>query len=203
VLIANARFTFPLQEGSDDVAVAPLLCAGLIGWRALDMAGEVSCLGIYGFGAAAHIITQVALVQQRELFAFTSLGDSATPAFARQLGVSWAGDSDQLAFVPLDAALIFAPVGSLVPQALRAVCKGGEAVCAGIHMSDIPSFPYRWLWEERQLRPVANLTRANSIELLKVAANAGIRTTTTPYALREANRALADLRAGRFEGQRP
>jgi propanol-preferring alcohol dehydrogenase len=177
-----------------------LLCAGLIGWRSLVIAGEGKALGLYGFGAAAHILAQVARWQGRSVFAFTRPGDLKTQAFARSLGVSWAGGSDEAPPEPLDAAIIFATVGDLVPRALKAVRKGGRVVCAGIHMSDIPSFPYGLLWEERQLVSVANLTRQDAIDFLRLAPQIGIVTRTTPYPLSEANQALADLRAGRFEG---
>ncbi|MFT4102856.1 MAG: zinc-dependent alcohol dehydrogenase family protein [Burkholderiaceae bacterium] len=199
-VIADARFAFPLGEDGDDVAMAPLLCAGLIGWRSLVIAGEGKRLGLYGFGAAAHIIAQVARWQGRSVYAFTRTGDAATQAFARDLGAVWAGGSDDMPPEPLDAAIIFAPVGSLVPAALKAVRKGGRVVCAGIHMSDIPAMPYALLWEERQLVSVANLTRRDGIDFLGLAPKVGIVTQTTPYPLREANRALDDLRAGRFEG---
>ncbi|MCX8997062.1 zinc-dependent alcohol dehydrogenase family protein [Rhizobiaceae bacterium BDR2-2] len=199
-VIADARFAFPLGEDGDDIALAPLLCAGLIGWRSLVMAGEAKRLGLYGFGAAAHIIAQVARWQGRSVYAFTRAGDTATQDFARQLGAVWAGASEDAPPEPLDAAIIFAPVGSLVPAALKAVRKGGRVVCAGIHMSDIPSFPYASLWEERQIVSVANLTRQDGIDFLGLAPKIGIVTQTTPYPLREANRALDDLRAGRFEG---
>lgn len=198
--VADARFTFPLADSGTDEHVAPLLCAGLIGWRALRLAGAGSRVGLYGFGAAAHILAQVLRWQGRQIFAFTRDGDIRTQAFAHELGAVWAGDSGCLPPEPLDAAIIFAPDGTLVPQALRAVRKGGRVVCAGIHMSDIPSFPYQQLWEERQVLSVANLTRQDGIEFLAVAARADIRTTTTVYPLRQANEALADLRAGRFEG---
>ena len=198
--VADARFALPLAAEGSDESLAPLLCAGLIGWRALRLAGEADRIGLYGFGAAAHILTQVIRWQGRKVFAFTRQGDTRTQAFARGLGADWAGDSGQSPPAPLDAALIFAPDGALVPAALDAVRKGGHVVCAGIHMSDIPAFPYRLLWEERQVMSVANLTRQDGIEFLEVAPRAGIRTTTTVYPLREANVALADLRAGRFEG---
>ena len=185
---------------SDDVALAPLLCAGLIGWRSLVIAGAGKKIGLYGFGAAAHIIAQVAKWQGRSVFAFTRPGDTATQRFARSLGAAWAGGSDEPPPEPLDAAIIFATVGGLVPPALRAVRKGGRVVCAGIHMSDIPGFPYRLLWEERQLVSVANLTRQDGIDFLRHAPAMGIVTKTTSYPLRQANQALADLRAGRFEG---
>ncbi|MCB5191647.1 zinc-dependent alcohol dehydrogenase family protein [Methylobacillus arboreus] len=199
-VIADARFAFPLGEQGDDVALAPLLCAGLIGWRALAMAGDARTLGLYGFGAAAHIIAQVARWQGRSVFAFTRPGDTASQDFARQLGAAWAGSSDDTPPEALDAAIIFAPVGALVPAALKAVRKGGRVVCAGIHMSDIPSFAYSLLWEERQLVSVANLTRQDGIEFLGLAPNIGIVTRTTTYPLQEANRALSDLREGRFDG---
>jgi len=198
--IADARFAFPLGEQGDDVALAPLLCAGLIGWRALVMAGEGERLGLYGFGAAAHIVAQVARWQGRSVFAFTRPGDLASQAFARQLGACWAGGSDERPPEALDAALLFAPVGALVPQALKAVRKGGRVVCAGIHMSDIPGFPYALLWEERQVLSVANLTRRDGVDFLALAPRIGIATRTTTYALRDANQALADLREGRFDG---
>jgi alcohol dehydrogenase, propanol-preferring len=198
--IADARFAFPLGEVGDDVALAPLLCAGLIGWRALMIAGAGKKLGLYGFGAAAHIVAQVAKWQGRSVFAFTRPGDATTQAFARRLGATWAGGSDEMPPEPLDAAIIFATVGDLVPLALKAVRKAGRVVCAGIHMSDIPSFPYRLLWEERQLVSVANLTRQDGIDFLRLAPEIGIVTETTRYALDQANQALADLRTGRFEG---
>ena len=198
--IADARFAFPLGEAGSDVAIAPLLCAGLIGWRSLAIAGAGKNLGLYGFGAAAHIIAQVAKWQGRSVFAFTRPGDTATQAFARSLGATWAGGSDEMSPEPLDAAIIFAVVGALVPLALKAVRKGGRIVCAGIHMSDIPSFPYRLLWEERQLVSVANLTRQDGLDFLRIAPEIGIITQTTSYPLKQANEALADLRAGRFEG---
>ena len=198
--IADSRYAFPLGEDGDDVALAPLLCAGLIGWRALAMAGDGKRLGLYGFGAAAHIIAQVAAWQGHTVYAFTRPGDVATQAFAKTIGAIWAGGSDEAPPAPLDAALIFAPVGALVPAALKAVRKGGRVVCAGIHMSDIPSFPYSLLWEERQIVSVANLTRQDGLDFLKIAPQAGITTTTTRYPLADANQALDDLRAGRFEG---
>jgi propanol-preferring alcohol dehydrogenase len=198
--IADARFAFPLGEVGEDVSLAPLLCAGLIGWRSLVIAGEGKKLGLYGFGAAAHILAQVAKWQGRSVFAFTRPGDVETQAFAQRLGATWTGGSDEMPPEPLDAAIIFATVGDLVPLALKAVRKGGRVVCAGIHMSDIPSFPYQLLWEERQLVSVANLTRQDGIDFLRLAPQMGIVTTTTAYPLRQANEALADLRAGRFEG---
>jgi propanol-preferring alcohol dehydrogenase len=198
--IADARFAFPLGEDGDDVALAPLLCAGLIGWRSLVIGGEGRVLGLYGFGAAAHIIAQVAVWQGRTVYAFTKPGDASTQAFARSLGAAWAGGSDEAPPQPLDIAIIFAAVGDLAPTALKAVRKGGRVVCAGIHMSDIPGFPYAWLWEERQLVSVANLTRQDGLDFLGLAPRIGIRTQTTRYRLDQANEALADLRAGRFEG---
>jgi propanol-preferring alcohol dehydrogenase len=199
-VIADARFAFPLGEVGEDVALAPLLCAGLIGWRSLVIAGPGKKLGLYGFGAAAHILAQVAAWQGRSVFAFTRPGDLKAQAFARGLGAVWAGGSDEMPPEPLDAAIIFATPGGLVPQALRAVRKGGRVVCAGIHMSDIPGFPYDILWEERELLSVANLTRQDGLDFLALAPKIGIVTSTTPYQLRQANEALADLRAGRFEG---
>ncbi len=198
--IADARFAFPLGEAGSDVSLAPLLCAGLIGWRALAIAGAGKRIGLYGFGAAAHIIAQVAAFQGRRVFAFTKPGDSTTQDFARTLGAVWAGGSDEAPPEPLDVAIIFATVGALVPVALAAVRKGGRVVCAGIHMSDIPSFPYAALWEERELLSVANLTRQDGLDFLKKAPAMGIVTHTTTYPLRKANEALADLRAGRFDG---
>jgi propanol-preferring alcohol dehydrogenase len=198
--IADARFAFPLGEAGEDVALAPLLCAGLIGWRSLVIAGEAKRLGLYGFGAAAHILAQVARYQGREVYAFTRPGDTAAQSFARGLGAVWAGGSDERPAASLDAAIIFATAGELVPLALQAVRKGGRVVCAGIHMSDIPSFPYSQLWEERQIVSVANLTRQDGIDFLKLAPMIGIVTRTTTYKLNRANDALADLRAGKFEG---
>jgi propanol-preferring alcohol dehydrogenase len=198
--IADARYAFPLGEFGSDVALAPLLCAGLIGWRSLLMAGVGKKLGLYGFGAAGHIVAQVAKWQGRSVFAFTRPGDVATQTFARRLGVSWAGGSDEMPPEPLDAAIIFATVGDLVPLALKSIRKGGRLVCAGIHMSDIPGFPYRLLWEERQLVSVANLTRQDGIDFIRLAPEIGIVTETTRYPLNQANQALDDLRAGRFEG---
>jgi len=198
--IADARYAFPLGESGEDVALAPLLCAGLIGWRSLAIAGPAARLGLYGFGAAAHIVAQAARWQGRSVFAFTRPGDLASQAFARRLGASWAGGSDEPAPEPLDAAIIYAPLGNLVPLALAAVRKGGRVVCAGIHMSDIPAFPYRLLWEERQLVSVANLTRQDGLDFLRLAPDMGIVTQTTRYPLQQANQALADLRSGKFEG---
>jgi propanol-preferring alcohol dehydrogenase len=198
--IADARFAFPLGKAGSDEALAPLLCAGLIGWRSLVIAGAGRKLGLYGFGAAAHIVAQVAKWQGRSVFAFTRPGDAAAQDFARSLGAAWAGSSDDMPPEPLDAAIIFAAVGDLVPLTLKAVRKGGRVVCAGIHMSDIPRFPYDLIWEERQLVSVANLTRQDGIEFLRLAPQIGIVTKTTAYPLKQANQALADLRAGRFVG---
>jgi propanol-preferring alcohol dehydrogenase len=198
--LADERFCFALPPGYGDVEAAPLLCAGLIGYRALAMAGDARRIGIYGFGAAAHIVAQVAVFQGRELYAFTRPGDAAAQDFARKLGCRWAGDSTARAPEPLDAALIFAPVGALVPLALAATRKGGGVVCAGIHMSDIPSFPYSLLWGERSVRSVANLTRRDGEEFLRLAPLARVRTEVRRYALAEANAALADLREGRLNG---
>ncbi|HEY3657031.1 MAG TPA: zinc-dependent alcohol dehydrogenase family protein [Steroidobacteraceae bacterium] len=198
--IADARFSFPLGEAGTDVALAPLLCAGLIGWRSLVMAGQGKNIGLYGFGAAAHIIAQVAKWQGRSVFAFVRPGDVKGEQFALDLGAAWAGGSDETPPEPLDAAIIFATAGELVPHALKAVRKGGRVVCAGIHMSDIPSFPYRILWDERELLSVANLTRQDGVDFLRLAPQIGIVTRTTRYSLRQANDALGDLRAGKFEG---
>jgi propanol-preferring alcohol dehydrogenase len=199
-VVADARFAFPLPPSYDDRTAAPLLCAGLIGYRAYTMGGAAPALGIYGFGAAAHLIAQVALAEGRRVYAFTRPGDAAAQAFARGLGVAWAGGSDEASPEPLDAALLFAPVGALVPAALAATRPGGTVVCAGIHMSDIPAFPYRLLWEERVLRSVANLTRADGEAFLACAARIPLAVHTRLYALRDANAALADLRDGRLEG---
>lgn len=199
-VITDARFAFPLGEDESDVSLAPLLCAGLIGWRSLVIAGDGQKVGLYGFGAAAHIIAQVAIAQGREVFAFTQPGDLSRQAFAESLGVTWAGGSDEMPPEPLDMAIIYAAVGDLVPQALKAVRKGGRVVCAGIHMSDIPSFPYEILWQERQLVSVANLTRQDGIDFQKEIARIDLRIKTTVYAMQDANIALDDLRAGRFEG---
>ena len=198
--IAEEDFVFPLSESLDPVAAAPLLCAGLIGWRSLKAAGDGRIVGIYGFGAAAHIIAQVCRWQGRRVFAFTKPGDEAGQKFARSLGAEWAGGSDETPPAQLDAAILFAPVGALVPAALAAVRKGGRVVCGGIHMSDVPSFPYRLLWEERSVVSVANLTRADGREFLEMAPRAKVRTTTTPYPLDKANEALDALRSGRLEG---
>jgi propanol-preferring alcohol dehydrogenase len=197
--VADARFVYPLASG-EDAATAPLLCAGLIGWRSLLFAGEARTLGLYGFGAAAHIVGQVAAGQGRRVFAFTRPGDVEAQAFARRLGVEWAGGSDEAPPEPLDAAILYAPVGALVPAALRAVKKGGRVVCGGIHMSDIPSFPYELLWGEREIVSVANLTRSDAREFLAMAPEAGVKTEVTTYPLADANRALDDLRRGRLQG---
>ena len=198
--IADARYTFALGETVDDVSTAPLLCAGLIGWRSLVMAGDAERLGIYGFGAAGHIVAQIAAWQRRSVFAFTRAGDVAAQDFARQLGAVWAGASDQQPPTPLDAAIIYAPAGELVPLALRAVRKGGRVVCAGIHMSDIPSFPYNLLWEERHLLSVANLTRQDGHDFFRIVPQAGIHIRTTSFPLDKANDAIAMLRAGQLLG---
>ena len=200
MVIADARFAFPLGETGSDVSLAPLLCAGLIGWRSLVIAGAGKKIGLYGFGAAAHIVAQVAKWQGRSVFAFTRPGDLSTQAFARSLGAIWAGGSNEMPPEQLDAAIIFATLGDLVPLALKVVRKGGRVVCAGIHMSDIPRFPYQSLWEERQLVSVANLTRQDGIDFLQLVPQMNIVTTTTTYPLIKANEALADLRTGRFEG---
>ena len=211
--LADARFCFPLPERRDDAEIAPFLCAGLIGWRSYRMAGaqwegqgagsereSLQALGLYGFGAAAHILAQVAAWQGRRVYAFTRGGDTAAQAFARSLGAVWAGGSDEMPPEPLDAAIIFAPVGSLVPLALKAVKKGGRVVCGGIHMSDIPRFPYSLLWEERHVVSVANLTRADAREFLDIVPRAGVKTEVTRYRLDAANDALSDLREGRLHG---
>ncbi len=198
--VANSSYCFPLPPGSDDTAIAPLLCAGLIGFRSYRMAGPVERLGIYGFGNAAHIIAQVAVYQRKKLYAFTSPGDRKTQQFALQIGAVWAGDSTQSPPEELDAAIIFAPVGSLVPAALRAVAKGGTVVCGGIHMSDIPSFPYQELWGERIIRSVANLTRADGEEFLRLASEIPIRTEVEVYPLIKVNDALTHLKTGRIQG---
>ncbi len=198
--VADARYVFPIPERYSDEEAAPLMCAGLIGYRALRMAGPGRRLGLYGFGAAAHIAVQVANARGQQVYAFVKPGDERAKQFAREMGAVWAGNSDGPAPAPLDAAIIFAPVGPLVPAALRAVRPGGVVVCAGIHMSDIPSFPYEILWGERVLRSVANLTRADAEEFLALAAAHPIRTETVRYALGDANKALDDLRAGRLSG---
>lgn len=199
-IVVDARFAFPLADAGSDESLAPLLCAGLIGWRALNIAGDGRNLGFYGFGAAAHILAQVAKWQGRSVFAFTRPGDHATQTFARSFGATWAGGSDEPPPQPLDSVIIFATVGELVPPALKAVRKGGRVVCAGIHMSDIPRFPYNLLWEERQLLSVANLTRQDGLDFLRLVPQMGIVIKTNRYSLRQANTALADLRAGRFDG---
>ena len=199
-VVADAQYVFRLPEAGDDAATAPLLCAGLIGWRSLKLSGDGTKIGLYGFGAAAHIVAQVARRQGRDVYAFTRPGDAAAQAFARKLGACWAGSSEERPPDELDCAIIYAPVGSLVPLALMAVRKGGRVVCAGIHMSDIPSFPYSLLWEERDLKSVANLTRKDGDEFFGIVSKAGIVTETVPYPLHRANDALADLRKGRLQG---
>ncbi|SLN37130.1 Alcohol dehydrogenase [Roseovarius litorisediminis] len=198
--VADAAYVFPLPQDVEPAGLAPLLCAGLIGYRSYRMAGDAGRLGFYGFGAAAHILVQIAAWQGREVYAFTRPGDLAGQEFARQLGAVWAGGSDQRPDVALDAAILFAPVGALVPRALKTLRKGGRVVCAGIHMSDIPSFPYADLWHERQVMSVANLTRQDGDEFFPLAQKADVRTHTTPYPLEKANEALDDLRAGRLKG---
>ncbi|GIW04449.1 MAG: alcohol dehydrogenase [Thermomicrobiales bacterium] len=198
--VADARYCFPIPEGYPDVQAAPLLCAGLIGYRSYRLAGDAERIGFYGFGAAAHLLIQVARYQGRQVYAFTRPGDAAGQEFARQLGAVWAGDSDVLPPEPLDAAIIFAPAGSLVPQALRAVAKGGVVVCAGIHMSDIPGFPYAILWGERMVRSVANLTRADGEEFLALAPKIPITSEVTAYPLERANEAVEAVRGGRVHG---
>jgi propanol-preferring alcohol dehydrogenase len=198
--VADARYCFPIPEGYPDVQAAPLLCAGLIGYRSLRMAGDAVRLGLYGFGAAAHIVVQVARHEGRRVFAFTRPGDREAQAFARSLGAEWAADSGQAPPEPLDAAILFAPAGELVPAALRAVERGGTVVCAGIHMSDIPSFPYRILWEERVVRSVANLTRKDGQEFLALAPKVPVRTEVEVFPLAAANEALDWLRSGRLRG---
>jgi propanol-preferring alcohol dehydrogenase len=198
--LADERFCFALPDGFSDLQAAPLLCAGLIGYRALRMVGEAERIGLYGFGSSAHIIAQVARFQRRRVFAFTRPGDESTQAFALQLGAEWAGDSLTPPPEQLDAAIIFASAGELVPRALRALAKGGTVVCAGIHMSDIPTFPYEQLWGERTIRSVANLTRSDAREFLELAPRVPVHTDVHPYALADAARALQDLRAGRFHG---
>ncbi len=198
--IADARYCFALPANYDDLAVAPLLCAGLIGYRALGLCGQAQHLGLYGFGAAAHIIAQVARWQGRAVYAFTRPADAIGQQFARSLGVHWAGGSDAAPPIPLDAAIIFAPAGPLVPRALSSVRKGGAVICAGIHMSDIPGFPYSTLWGERRVQSVANLTRQDAIEFLDLAPRVPVRTHIRSFALEQANAALAALREGKFEG---
>lgn len=199
-LVADRRYCFPIPAGVSDEHAAPLLCAGLIGYRSFAMTGDARKLGFYGFGAAAHILIQVANAQRREVFAFARPGDRQAQEFARSLGAVWAGDSDRAPPEELDAAIIFAPVGSLVPTALRAVRKGGLVVCAGIHMSDIPSFPYEILWGERIVRSVANLTRRDGAEFMELLKTTPVKTEIETYPLAEANQALSDLRAGRVRG---
>jgi propanol-preferring alcohol dehydrogenase len=198
--VADARFCFPLPSKYDDCHAAPLLCAGLIGYRAYRMAGDGTRLGIYGFGAAAHLLTQLAVHQGREVYAFVTPGDDEALRFAREVGAAWAGPSNEPPPVPLDSALIFAPAGHLVPEALSRVTAGGVVVCAGIHMSDIPSFPYRLLWEERIVRSVANLTRADAREFLSLAGDIPLRIHARVYSLADANLALSELRTGRLSG---
>jgi propanol-preferring alcohol dehydrogenase len=198
--VADARFCFPLPDAIDDVHAAPLLCAGLIGYRSYRLAGDAQRLGVYGFGAAGHLLAQVATAQGRLVYAFTRTGDRTAQDFARRLGAVWAGDSDTPAPVPLDAAILFAPVGALIPKALADVRPGGTVVCGGIHMSDIPSFPYALLWGERTLKSVANLTRRDATEFLALAPTLGLRVEATTYALERANEALDDLRSGRLTG---
>ncbi|MBB5575938.1 MULTISPECIES: zinc-dependent alcohol dehydrogenase family protein [Rhizobium] len=198
--VADADFAFDLDEEADPVALAPLMCAGLIGWRSLKQAGDAKRIGLYGFGAAAHIICQVCRWQGREVYAFSRPGDDTAQRFALSLGAKWAGNSDQPPPVLLDAAIIFAPVGALVPAALKAVRKGGRVVCGGIHMSDIPPMPYRLLWEERSIMSVANLTRQDAREFFPIAREAMVTTHTSVYPLAQANVAIADLRAGRVSG---
>ena len=198
--LADARFCFLLPAGPSDAEIAPWLCAGLIGYRALRMAGNAQRIGLYGFGAAAHMIAQVCRYQQREVFAFTRPGDAMAQAFARRLGAAWAGGSDEPAPCELDAAILFAPIGALVPKALRDIAKGGSVVCAGIHMTDIPGFAYEALWGERCLRSVANLTRADGVEFIELAQRAGIASEISSFPLAAANEALAALREGRLVG---
>lgn len=198
--VADERFCLPLPDGPPDDQLAPLLCGGLIGFRALRLAGDAARLGLYGFGSAAHQIAQVAIFQGRTVYAFTRPRDLRTQEFAQQLGATWAGGSDEQPPEPLDAAIVFASAGELVPQALKALAPGGTVVCAGIHMTDIPSFPYEDLYHERTVRSVANLTREDGYELLALAPRVPIRTTITTYPLEQTEEALGDLRAGRFEG---
>ena len=198
--VADHRFCFPIPDGYPDLQAAPLLCAGLIGYRSLVLAGDAERLGLYGFGAAAHIVTQVARYQGRKVFAFVTPGDAEAQHFALEMGALWAGDSRQTPPEELDAAIIFAPVGALVPAALRAVAKGGVVVCGGIHMSDIPSFPYKLLWDERTVRSVANLTRQDGEEFLALAPEVPVRTKVVPFPLERANEALDSLREGKISG---
>ena len=199
-VVVDSAFAFDMKDFEDPTAAAPLMCAGLIGWRSLKLAGDGRQIGLYGFGAAAHILAQVCRWQGRDIYAFTRKGDAPAQRMALSLGAIWAGNSEQTPPEPLDAAILFAPVGELVPLALRAMRKGGRVVCGGIHMSDIPRFPYQLLWEERQVVSVANLTRADAVEFLALAPKIAIKTATTIYPLENANAALADLRAGRFQG---
>ncbi|MGZ8694222.1 MAG: zinc-dependent alcohol dehydrogenase family protein [Gaiellaceae bacterium] len=199
-VVADERFCFPIPEGFGDLEAAPLLCAGLIGYRSLRLAGDAERLGLYGFGSSAHIVAQVARAQGRRIYAFTRAGDQAAQQLALELGAEWAGSSDEPAPEELDAAIVFAPVGALVPAALRATAKGGVVVCAGIHMSDIPSFPYELLWGERAVRSVANLTRQDGLEFLPFAAQVPVRTEIETFPLERANEALAKLRAGKIRG---
>jgi propanol-preferring alcohol dehydrogenase len=199
-VVAEAAYAFPMGQFTDPVAAAPLMCAGLIGWRSLAMAGGGRRVGLYGFGAAAHILAQVLAWQRREVFAITRPGDADAQDLARSLGAVWTGASDESPPVPLDCAIIFAPVGELVPLALAAVRKGGRVVCGGIHMSDIPRFPYRLLWQERQLVSVANLTRRDAVDFLAIAPKVGLKVHTRSYPLADANEALSDLRDGRLQG---
>jgi alcohol dehydrogenase, propanol-preferring len=198
--VADARYCFPIPDVYGDAEAAPLLCAGLIGYRSLKMAGDARRVGLYGFGAAAHIVCQIAVFEGREVYAFTRPGDTRAETFARSLGAVWAGSSNAAPPEPLDAAIIYAPVGALVPASLRAVRKGGAVVCAGIHMSDIPSFPYSWLWSERSIVSVANLTRQDGLDLMEVAPKVPVRTEVETFPLSEANEALDRLRSGRIQG---
>jgi alcohol dehydrogenase, propanol-preferring len=200
LVVADERYAMPVPEGYSDLAAAPLLCAGLIGYRSLRMCGDAERIGFYGFGSSAHIVCQVAVHEGRRVFAFTRAGDSEGQSFARELGAEWAGPSDELAPEPLDAAIVFAPVGELVPAALRAAAKGAPVVCAGIHMSDIPAFPYEILWGERSVRSVANLTRRDGDEFMRIARETRLRAATERYPLESANQALDDLRRGRVRG---
>lgn len=199
-MVVDARYAFRLPDAYDDVHAAPLLCAGLIGHRAYRMAGDAQTIGLYGFGAAAHILIQVAVYEGRTVYAFSRPGDDAAQGFARDLGAAWSGASGDSPPQPMDAAILFAPVGGLVPEALQRVVPGATVVCAGIHMSDIPSFPYSWLWEERSIRSVANLTRRDAIDFLEIAPKVPVRTEVTTYPLANAALALDDLRGGRVQG---
>jgi propanol-preferring alcohol dehydrogenase len=198
--VADSRFCFAIPETYSDAEAAPLLCAGLIGYRSYRMAGPTDRIGLYGFGAAAHIIIQIACFEKKEVYVFTRPGDEEGHAFARKLGAVWVGDSDTLPPKPLDSAIIFAPVGALVPKALSSIVKGGSVVCAGIHMSDIPSFPYHLLWGERVLRSVANLTRRDGIEFFEIAPRIPVKTHVQPFKFSQANEALERLRSGRIQG---